>query len=115
MMNMTYLWLIWSRVVLRHGVLCGLVCSLLSIRDVAHFGSRLIAHLVMWFAIVAAITYYPFEIRTATLRVLYLTRLQNVAFHSYSVLFQMWRLNSLSLYLSYTVHHTLIPITHHGT
>ena len=58
---MTYLWLIWSRVVLRHGVLCGLVCSLLSIRDVAHFGSRLIAHLVMWFAIVAAITYYPFE------------------------------------------------------
>jgi len=35
---------------------CALVCSLLSIRDVAHFGSRLIAHLIMWFAI--ATLYY---------------------------------------------------------
>lgn len=53
MMNMTYLWLIWSRVVLRHGVLWYRV--LLSIRDVAHFGYRLIAHPRMSFAITVTV------------------------------------------------------------
>jgi hypothetical protein len=110
---MTYLWLIWSRVVLRHGVLWYRV--LLSIRDVAHFGYRLIAHLRMSFAITVTMLFEMtganrhFRVNTPTIGEKRLYPLSERGIHSHSVLFQMWRLNSLSTLSIHYTYNTMVP------